>query len=69
MANRFRRSGTSARRLTEWIALTVNYGDFTAGQIKRMGVFTEASLSLFVPFTIVRTVGILSVAVDNDPIL
>ncbi|MBW6325899.1 hypothetical protein, partial [Pseudomonas aeruginosa] len=25
--------------------------------------------SLFVPFTIVRTVGILSVAVDNDPIL
>ncbi len=58
------RSGT--RRQTEWISGTINYTDFTAGQSTTLIQFSQAVLRDFVPCTIVRTLGLMSVAFDTE---
>jgi len=52
------------RRRTEWISATVNYTDFTASASQPLIEFANVVLRDFVPCTIVRTVGLLSVAAD-----
>ena len=64
-----RRSAAAPRRQTQWIALTVNWTNFSASTFVNMGQFAQAQLVNLVPFTIVRTVGICCVSIDPNPIL
>ena len=52
------------RRLTEWVALTANFLDFTAAQSQIVGVVEASFLRDFLPCTIIRTVGMMVVAAD-----
>ena len=54
------------RRQTEWIAATVNFTDFTAAQSRNLITFSQAALVDLVPFTIIRLVGLLTVAFDTN---
>ncbi len=58
--------GSSPRRLTQWIAKTVNFTDFTAAQTLQLMSFSQAELAGFVPCTIIRTVGMLVVSADTN---
>ncbi len=55
---------SSPRRQTEWIAATVNFTDLTASEIANLISFSQAALVDLVPFTIIRTVGVVTVAHD-----
>ncbi len=55
---------SSPRRQTEWIAGTVNFTDSTAGAIVELISFSQVALASLVPFTIVRTVGLVTIAAD-----
>ena len=54
----------SPRRLTEWIAATVNFTDLTSTEISNPISFSQAALAALVPFTIIRTVGVMTIAAD-----
>ena len=61
----FAGSGTP-RRQTEWIAATVNFVDLTATEIANVISFSQVALADLVPFTIIRTVGVITVAFDTN---
>ena len=73
MTNRYRNtrsiSAGKARRETEWIAGTANWQSVSGPSAQAIISFTQADLSEFVPFTIVRTVGLLTTAINKDFIL
>ena len=64
--NRRRASASGAPRLTEWIAATVGWTDFTASELSQLIIFNQAALAPLVPFTIVRTVGVFNIAFDRN---
>jgi len=63
-----RRSAGVPRRETEWISGSIDWNDFTASQNKNLVSFTQAELRDLVPFTIVRTVGLVVYSRDFDTI-
>ena len=71
MARRYagpRRGFASAgtRRQTEWISGTVNFTDFTASEGQTLLLFNQAALAPLVPFTIIRTVGLVTISFDQN---
>ena len=64
--NQRRALASGVRRQTEWIAGTVNFTDFTASALNQLILFNQVALAPLVPFTIVRTVGVLTVAFDTN---
>ena len=56
------------RRQTEWISVVAPWVTQSGGE-QLLASFQQAALSLIVPFTITRTVGILGWAFDEDFIL
>ena len=59
-------AGSTPRRQTEWIAATVNFTDFTASATSTLLSFSQAALIDLVPFTIIRSVGVMTVAFDTN---
>ncbi len=57
---------STPRRQTEWIAATVNFTDLTASEIANVISFSQVALADLVPFTIIRTVGVMTVAFDTN---
>ena len=58
------RTPVSQKRLTQWVALTAGFLDFTASQQRVVVGLSQAALAPFVPCTVIRTVGLLVVAAD-----
>ncbi len=56
--------GGGPRRATQWISKKANFQDFTSAESARIFDFTQAELAMFVPCTIIRTVGMMVVASD-----
>ncbi len=54
----------SVKRSTQWISKKVNFTDFTATATTILLSFSQAELAMFVPCTIIRTVGLMVVAAD-----
>ena len=59
----------SLRRKTTWIAATSAWSTLGSGLTQTVVAFNQAALAPLVPFTITRTVGIASIAFDEDFIL
>ncbi len=60
----YQSAGRSTRRKTEWISGTTDFLDLTASEKKRNLSFSQAALVDLVPFTIIRTVGVIVIAAD-----
>jgi len=63
---RHRRMIEAPKRATEWVTMRTNFTDLTASQVLPLGALTGAQLERFMPCTITRTVGLLSVAFDAN---
>ena len=55
---------STPRRQTEWIAATVNFTDLTSTEISNLISFSQVALADLVPFTIIRSVGVVTIAAD-----